>query len=104
LAYLHLVDHSAMGAPKPEPATVQAICQAFRAAGGGAVVLSGGYDGERAEADLQSGAADLIAFGRPFIANPDLVARIKAGRPLAMPDQSTFYSPGREGYTDYPVM
>ena len=104
LAYLHLVDHSAMGAPKPEPATVQAICQAFRSAGGGAVVLSGGYDGERAEADLQSGAADLIAFGRPFIANPDLVVRIKAGRPLAIPDQATFYSPGREGYTDYPVM
>jgi N-ethylmaleimide reductase len=103
LAYLHLVDHSAMGAPKPEPATVQAICQAFRAAGGGAVILSGGYDVERAEADLQSGAADLIAFGRPFIANPDLVARLQSGKELAVPDQNTFYSPGAAGYTDYPV-
>lgn len=104
LAYLHLVDHSAMGAPKPEPATVQAICQAFRAAGGNAVILSGGYDAERAEADLQSGAADLVAFGRPFIANPDLVARLQSGKELAVPDQTTFYSPGEAGYTDYPAM
>lgn len=104
LAYLHLVDHSAMGAPKPEPATVQAICQAFRAAGGGTVILSGGYDAERAEADLQSGAADLIAFGRPFIANPDLAARLQSGKELAVPDQTTFYSPGEAGYTDYPVL
>jgi len=104
LAYLHLVDHSAMGAPKPEPATVQAICQAFRAAGGGTVILSGGYDAERAEADLQSGAADLIAFGRPFIANPDLVARLQSGKELAVPDQTTFYSPGEAGYTDYPAL
>jgi len=104
LAYLHLVDHSAMGAPKPEPATVQAICQAFRAAGGGTVILSGGYDVERAEADLQSGAADLIAFGRPFIANPDLVARLQSGKELAVPDQTTFYSPGEAGYTDYPAL
>ena len=103
LAYLHLVDHSAMGAPKPEPATVQAICQAFRAAGGGTVILSGGYDAERAEADLQSGAADLVAFGRPFIANPDLVARLQNGNELAVPDQASFYSPGAAGYTDYPV-
>ena len=102
LAYLHLVDHSAMGAPKPEPATVKAMCHEFRAAGGRAVILSGGYDRERAEEDLQSGAADLVAFGRPYIANPDLVKRMKAGIPLAEADQTTFYSPGKEGYTDYP--
>ncbi|MEI6705090.1 MAG: alkene reductase, partial [Deltaproteobacteria bacterium] len=103
LTYLHLVDHSAMGAPKPDPATVQAICQAFRNSGGGSVILSGGYNRERAEIDLQSGAADLIAFGRPFISNPDLVARLKEGYPLAEADQTTFYSPGAEGYIDYPV-
>ena len=101
LAYLHLVDHSAMGAPKPEPATLQFMCQAFRATGGGSVILSGGYNRERAEVDLQSGAADLIAFGRPFISNPDLVERLKKGSPLAEADQTTFYSPGAEGYTDY---
>jgi N-ethylmaleimide reductase len=103
LAYLHLVDHSAMGAPKPEPETVQAICCEFRASGGKGVILSGGYDRERAEADLQSGAADLIAFGRPFIANPDLVERLKTGIALAEADQGTFYTPGPQGYTDYPV-
>lgn len=101
LAYLHMVDHSAMGAPKPDQAVVRAMCQAFRANGGGAIILSGGYDRDRAEADLQSGAADLVAFGRPFIANPDLVDRLRSGTPLAVPDQATFYTPGPEGYTDY---
>ena len=101
LVYLHLVDHSSMGAPKPDPATVQAMCREFRAAGG-RIILSGGYDRARAESDLQSGAADLIAFGRPFIANPDLVERLKADIPLAVPDQATLYTPGAKGYTDYP--
>jgi N-ethylmaleimide reductase len=103
LAYLHLVDHSSMGAPKPNSTTIQAICQAFRAAGGRSIILSGGYDKERAETDLSSGAADLIAFGRPFIANPDLVARLQNDQPLAVPDSATFYSPGAAGYTDYPT-
>jgi len=103
LLYLHLVDHSAMGAPKPDPATVASMCREFRAAGGRAVILSGGYDRDRAEADLQSGVADLVAYGRPFISNPDLVERMKAGLPLAEADQATFYSPGPAGYTDYPV-
>lgn len=103
LAYLHLVDHSSMGAPKPEAATVAAMTKAFRDHGGGAVILSGGYDLERAEADLQSGAGELVAFGRPFISNPDLVDRLRNGAPLAAPDMATFYTPGKEGYTDYPV-
>ena len=102
LAYVHLVDHSAMGAPKPEAATVQRMSHEFKNAGGGAVILSGGYDRERAEADLTSGAADLIGYGRPFISNPDLVERLRNGAPLAVPDQATFYSPGSVGYTDYP--
>jgi N-ethylmaleimide reductase len=102
LAYVHLVDHSAMGAPKPEPSTVQEICRTFREGGGGAVILSGGYDRGRAEADLESGAADLIAYGRPYIANPDLVERLRINAPLHVPDQATFYTPGSSGYTDYP--
>lgn len=101
LAYLHQVDHSSMGTPKPDPATIQAMDREFRATGGHAILLSGGYDRDRAEADLQSGAADLIAFGRPFIANPDLAQRFKTGAPLAAPDQTTFYTPGPKGYTDY---
>jgi N-ethylmaleimide reductase len=103
LAYLHMVDHSAMGAPKPEPQTVHAMCNEFRKAGGMSIILSGGYDRERAARDLDTGAADLIAFGRPFIANPDLVTRLRSGATLAMPDQTTFYTPGSEGYTDYPA-
>ena len=103
LVYLHLVDHSAMGAPKPEPTTVAAMCRAFRGAGGGNVILSGGYDRQRAEADLQVGAADLIAYGRPFISNPDLVERLKNGHGLAEPDQASFYTPGPLGYSDYPA-
>jgi N-ethylmaleimide reductase len=102
LAYLHMVDHSAIGAPVPDAAAVSAICSAFRSAGGGAVILSGGYDCSRAEADLENGAADLIAFGRPFIANPDLVSRLRDALPLAQLDQGTFYTPGPAGYTDYP--
>jgi N-ethylmaleimide reductase len=93
-----------MGAPKPEAATVQRICREFKHAGGGAVILSGGYDRERGEADLTSGAADLIGYGRPFISNPDLVERLKINAPLAVPDQATFYSPGSAGYTDYPAL
>lgn len=102
LAYLHLVDHSAMGAPKPDAACVAAMCSAFRACGGSNVILSGGYDRVRAEADLQSGAADLIAYGRPFLSNPDLVDRLQNGYALAEPDQATFYTPGPVGYSDYP--
>ncbi len=101
LAYVHLVDHSAMGAPKPEQSTVELISRTFRESGGGAVILSGGYDRERAETDLARGSADLIAYGRPFIANPDLVERLKINAPLNIPDQATFYSPDSSGYTDY---
>jgi N-ethylmaleimide reductase len=102
LAYVHLVDHSSMGAPKPAAALVALICGNFRKAGGQSVILSGGYDRVRAETDLENGAADLIAFGRPFIANPDLVARLQSGTALAEADQATFYSPGPTGYSDYP--
>jgi N-ethylmaleimide reductase len=102
LAYVHLVDHSAMGAPKPDKGTVELICTKFREAGGGSIILSGGYDRTRAESDLENGAADLIAYGRPFISNPDLVERLQANAPLHDPDQATFYSPGASGYTDYP--
>lgn len=101
LAYLHMVDHSAMGAPKPDAKTVSSMCSSFREAGGQSIILSGGYDFDRAEADITSGAADLIAYGRPFISNPDLVYKLKTGKPLTPPDQTTFYTPGSKGYTDY---
>jgi N-ethylmaleimide reductase len=100
LAYLHLVDHSAMGAP----AVPDAIKTMFRATFKGSLILSGGYDAARAEADLAAGKCDLIAVGRPFLANPDLVARWKAGAALNAPDMDTFYTPGAKGYTDYPKL
>lgn len=98
LVYVHLVDHSPMGAP-PVPATIkQIVRKEFRRS----LILSGGYDAARAEHDLESKACDLIAVGRPFLANPDLVARWKAGAALNDIDFNTFYTPGPKGFTDYP--
>jgi N-ethylmaleimide reductase len=99
LAYVHVVDHAALGAP-PVPDAVKA---SIRAAFGGPIVLSGGYDAARAEADLQAGRGELVAFGRPFIANPRLVSKLRTGGALRAPDLATFYTPGAEGYTDYPL-
>ncbi|MCW8858278.1 MAG: alkene reductase [Deltaproteobacteria bacterium] len=104
LAYLHLVDHSALGQAKPLAATTEKVRKNFRSAGGGAIILSGGYDKQRAEADLQNGTADLIAFGRPYISNPDLSERLLQDAVLAVPDDSSFYLAGEEGYTDYPTL
>ena len=99
IAYVHVVDHSSMGAPQVKPA----IKEMFRASFKGTLILSGGYDKARAEADLQAGRADLIAFGRPFISNPRLPTLLREDKPLAPPDFATFYTPGEQGYTDYPV-
>jgi N-ethylmaleimide reductase len=68
------------------------------------LILAGGYDLERAEEDVESGFADLIAFGRPFINNPDLVTRLENGYPLSKElKMDLFYTPGEKGYTDYPA-
>lgn len=100
LVYLHLVDHSAMGAP-PVPAEFK---KKLRAAFARTFIAVGGFDAQSAERVLQAKEADLIAFGRPFISNPDLVARMKAGAALDAPDMETFYTPGEKGYTDYPAL
>jgi N-ethylmaleimide reductase len=100
LVYIHLVDHSPMGAP-PVPDTVKAT---FRKRFKRTLILSGGYDAERAETDLAAGKCDLIAVGRPFLANPDLVARWRTKAAVNAPDMSTFYTPGPRGYTDYPAL
>jgi len=68
----------------------------------GPLVLNQDYDLRRAEADIASGLADAIAFGRPFISNPDLVERLRVGAPLTPDNMATWYSQGSEGYTDYP--
>jgi N-ethylmaleimide reductase len=100
LFYIHLVDHSAMGAP----AVPQSIKDTFREEFKGVLILSGGYDAARAESDLEARKANLIAVGRPLLANPDLVERWKTGAPLNPPYTDTFYTPGAKGYTDYPVL
>ena len=98
LLYLHLVDHSAMGAP-PVPAEFKAK---LRSAFDGLFIPAGGFDRASAESALAEKRADLVAFGRPFLANPDLVERMRAGAALNAPDMATFYTPGPKGYTDYP--
>lgn len=97
LLYIHVVDHSAMGAPEVSPELKAKIRGAFN----GKYLLSGGYDVVRADADLGAQHGDLVAFGRPFISNPDLVSKLKSGQELVAPDFSTFYTPGEKGYTDY---
>jgi N-ethylmaleimide reductase len=69
----------------------------------GPLVLNQEYDYARALVDLESGVADAISFGRPYISNPDLVARLRDGTELTKDNFKTWYSPGAEGYTDYPV-
>ena len=97
LAYIHVVDHSSMGAPEVSPELKAKIRANFK----GKYILSGGYDAARANADLDAQKGDLVAFGRPFISNPDLVAKLQSGAALTPPDMSTFYTPGEKGYTDY---
>jgi N-ethylmaleimide reductase len=99
ILYIHLVDHSAMGAPE----VPMAIKNSIRAKLRNTQIMAGGYSAETGERDLQSGLANLIAFGKPFINNPDLVARMMNNSELnANLDFNTFYSAGAEGYTDYP--
>lgn len=97
LVYLHVVDHSAMGAPAVSADLKAKLRRAFA----GTYIAVGGYNAETAEQVLQANEADLIAIGRPFISNPDLIERMKKGLALTPPDMSTFYTPGEKGYTDY---
>lgn len=100
LQYVHVLDHSAMGAP-PVPAELKSrLREAFK----GVFILAGGFDRVSAEAALKAGQADLIAFARPFLANPDLVERMWADAALNAVDMATFYTPGPEGYIDYPAL
>lgn len=83
-----------------QPRISPAIRKVFK----GPLVLNQDYNLAGAQAEIASGNADAIAFGRPFIANPDLVQRLRAGAPLNTPDARTFYTQGAEGYLDYPLL
>lgn len=98
LAYLHIVDHIAMGASPVGDELRMKMETVF----GGTVIVSGGLDIPKAEEALQNNYGELASFGRPFISNPDLVSRLKQNIPLAESDQDTYYTTGEKGYTDYP--
>ena len=107
LAYVHVIEGATGGARElPEqPFDYAQLKALYRAAGGqGAWMVNNGYDkalAEQAVADVAQGA-DIVAFGRPYIANPDLVERLRQSAPLNTPERATFYGGGAEGYTDYP--
>ena len=98
LAYLHLVDHSSMGAPEVPAAFKTGLRSAF----GGTFIASGGLDRHSAEQVLKDGRGDLVAFGRAWLANPDLIERMEAGLALNAPDPAAYYTADAKGYTDYP--
>lgn len=106
LAYIHVIE-GATGGPREladRPFDYEALKAAYRQAGGkGAWMVNNGYDKPLAEEALKEGD-DLVAFGKPFISNPDLVRRLREGAPLNAWDKNTFYGGGEEGYIDYPVM
>ena len=106
LAYVHVIE-GATGGPRElpdRPFDYAALKAVYRKAGGqGAWMVNNAYDRPLADAAVAAGA-DIVAFGRPFIANPDLVTRLEKNAPLNEPDRSTFYGGGAAGYTDYPTL
>ncbi len=101
LAYLHV---TAMGSEAPGAAGPSFDLGRLRRLWKGIYITNAGFDGARGNDAIASGEADAVAFGVPFLANPDLVARLKAGAQLNAPDMETFYGGDGHGYTDYPTM
>lgn len=107
LAYLHIIEGATGGARDHQqgarPFDYAALRQAYRTAGGKAAwMVNNGYDRALADQALAEGA-DLVAYGRPFIANPDLVRRLRDKLPLNTVERATLYGGGAKGYTDYPA-
>jgi N-ethylmaleimide reductase len=108
LAFIHMIE-GATGGPRviaERPFDYAAAKSAYRLAGGqGAWMVNNSYDAQMAEDAIASGAADLVAFGRPFISMPDLAVRLRRRSPFVMPDKDTIYGgAGAKGYTDYPTL
>lgn len=101
LGYLHVSE--AVAGPMKVDGAVR-ITPLIRGAFDGTLIVNGGYDAATAAAAIARGEADLVAFGVPFLANPDLPLRYRKGAPLNMPDATTFYSGEDRGYTDYPAL
>ena len=100
LVYLHVVEGATGGPRDIAPFDYGSLRKRFKQA----YMANNGYDFELANKVLEADAADLIAFGKPFISNPDLVERLKKGAPLNEWDKATFYGGGAKGYTDYPTL
>ena len=100
LVYIHVIEGATGGPRDIAPFDYDSLRKRFK----GAYVANNGYDFELATKVLAEGRADLIAFGKPFISNPDLVERLKRGAPLNAWDKATFYGGGAKGYTDYPML
>ena len=101
LAYLHMVEGQTGGSRDlPEGWSIDGLRRRFD----GVYIANNGYDREMAIEAVESDKADLVAFGKLYIANPDLALRLEKGAPLNEPDRATFYGGGREGYTDYPFL
>jgi N-ethylmaleimide reductase len=98
LAYVHVVEMLSADGSKPRHRIAPPMRAVFR----GPLILNGGYDAETGAAALKAGEADVIAYGKWFLANPDLVERFRTDAPLNQPDVKTFYTDGARGYTDYP--
>ena len=109
LAYVHVIEGATGGERSFSQGETAfdwaALRDAYHKAGGKAAwMVNNGYDKALAEEAVESGKADIVAFGRPFIANPDLVERLKTGAPLNALDGTTLYGGGAKGYTDYPAL
>ncbi|MBS0528699.1 MAG: alkene reductase [Proteobacteria bacterium] len=100
LTYIHVIEGATGGPRDVAPFDYASLRKRFKQT----YMANNGYDLALANKMLDSGAADLIAFGKPFISNPDLVERLKAGAPLNEWDKNTFYGGGAKGYTDYPAL
>ncbi|MEN5379148.1 alkene reductase [Sphingobacterium kitahiroshimense] len=99
LAYLHLIEPFTDVSGNPN--AIQEVARHFRPLYTGTIIINRGFNKDTADKVLSDGDADLVSFGVPFIANPDLVERYRTGATLNVPDQNTFYTPGEKGYTDY---
>ncbi len=110
LGYLHVVEVSAPGAAPPDASVTEflaarhALYKRIRDIFSRTVMVNSGYDRARGEAVIEAGAADLVSYGRPFIANPDLPRRLVENADLAAPDPATMYGGGAGGYIDYPKL
>ena len=100
LGYVHLVEGETGGDRTASAAQLESLREGFS----GAYMANNGYDRKMAMDAVEEGRADLVCFGRPYIANPDLVERLRIDAPLEEGDQDTFYGGGAEGYTDYPFL